>query len=190
MATRPQEIVHGGFVVKRRSWFNRYHAILLIQKLGILLLIGLLSIPVYFLISQYLIKSVKVVGTSMVPTLQPGASYLLEPWAFNDRNPQRNDIVVIRDPGDHGLSVKRIVAVSGESILFKNGSVYVNGKKLAEPYLPPHTLTFTYSQAKEQFITCGKDQFFVLGDNRLVSVDSRSYGPVSRKDILGLVKVK
>ena len=50
--------------------------------------------------------------------------------------------------------------------------------------------TFNYSQAKEQFITCGKDQYFVLGDNRLVSIDSRSYGPVSRQDVLGLVELR
>ena len=92
-------------------------------------------------------------------------------------------IVVIRDPGDHGLSVKRVIAVPGESVLFKDGKVFVNGKQLKEPYLSPDTLTFTYSQAKEQFITCGKDQYFVLGDNRLRSIDSRAYGAVSRDDL-------
>jgi signal peptidase I len=131
-----------------------------------------------------------VVGVSMVPTLQEGNEYLLNVWAFRNAVPERNQVVVIRDPADHGLSVKRIVAVSGESVHFKNGRVYVNGQELDEPYLLPNTHTFTYSQAREQFITCGRDQFFVLGDNRARSIDSRAYGPVSRQDILGLVRVQ
>jgi signal peptidase I len=126
----------------------------------------------------------------MVPTLKENNRYLLNVWALRNRDPVRNDIVVIRDPGDHGLSVKRIIAVGGESVLFKDGKVYVQGKQLKEPYLMPNVRTFTYSQAKEQFITCGKDQYFVLGDNRLVSIDSRSYGPVSRQDVLGLIENK
>ena len=103
------------------------------------------------------------------------------------RAPKRGDVVVIRDPADHGFSVKRIVAIEGESVHFLKGKVYVNTEPLAEPYLTPGTFTFTYSQAKEQLITCGKDQYFVLGDNRPVSIDSRSYGPVPREDILGQV---
>jgi signal peptidase I len=82
------------------------------------------------------------------------------------------------------------VAVQGESILFKDGRVFVNGHLLDEPYLMGNIHTFTYSQAKEQFITLGVGQYFLLGDNRPQSIDSRSYGPVSREDILGLVKTK
>jgi signal peptidase I len=160
----------------------------LFQKAMMFALIGVLSTLSYLVISSYFVKSVKVVGSSMVPTLRENSRYLLNVWALRNRDPVRNDIVVIRDPGDHGLSVKRVIAVGGQSILFKEGKVFVDGKQLDEPYLLPHTRTFTYSQAKEQFITCGRDQYFVLGDNRLVSIDSRSYGPVSRQDVLGLVE--
>lgn len=175
---------------RTRSRVSRYKFIRLVQQLGAFLLIGLLSIAAYFAVSEYLFKSVEVVGISMVPTLSPGGHYLLDRMAFRNRDPKHDEIVVIRDPGDHGLAVKRIIAVGGESVHFKNGSVYVNGKKLDESFLPAHTMTFTYGQTHEEFITCGKDQYFVLGDNREQSVDSRSYGPVSRQDILGLVKFK
>ena len=67
----------------------------------------------------------------------------------------------------------------------KDGRVYVNGCKLDEPYLAPGTPTFTDSKYRDQLILCGKDQFFVLGDNRLNSIDSRAYGPVPRRNILG-----
>lgn len=172
-----------------RFRFDRYMLLRAVHQLGIFLLMTVLCIATYLLISHYFIKSVRVVGTSMVPTLQEGGQYLLDRWTFCNREPRRNDIIVIQDPGYHGLAVKRVVAVPGESIFFKDGNVYVNGNKLDEPYLLPHTLTFTYTSVNEQFITCGKDQYFVLGDNRTRSIDSRSYGPVSRKDVLGLIKL-
>jgi len=189
MVAAPAQQLNAVRTSRSRSRLSSYHFTLIVQKIGVILLVSLLSLAAYSFISNYLVRSVKVVGTSMVPTLGEGNHYLLDVWALRHRDPQRNDIVVIRDPGDHGLAVKRIVAMPGESILFKEGSVYVDGKKLKEPYLLPHTRTFTYSQAKEQFITCGKDQYFVLGDNRIVSVDSRSYGPVPRENVLGLVKL-
>jgi signal peptidase I len=175
---------------KRRGIrFSRISFNLFLQKTAVLALVASLSVAAYLTVSHFFLKSVQVVGVSMVPTLAENNHYILNLWELHHRDPQRNDIVVIRDPGDHGLSVKRIIAVPGESVLFKEGKVYVDGKKLNEPYLAPDTLTFTYSQNKEQFITCGKDQYFVLGDNRLRSIDSRAYGAVSREGVLGLVKV-
>ncbi len=161
----------------------------LLGHAGSFLVIAVLSIACYYAISTYLLQSVEVVGSSMIPTLHERNHYLLNRWALRNREPQHNDVVVIRDPGDHGFSVKRVVAVEGESIYFKNGKVYVNSKQLEEPYLLPGTYTFTYARAHSEFITCGKGQYFVLGDNRPVSIDSRSYGPVSRGDILGVVMV-
>jgi signal peptidase I len=174
-------------VPKRRA--SAFNFTSLVQKAGVYLLIGLLSVGCYFMFSRFLLQSVQVIGESMVPTLGANSRYLLNRWVFHNREPQRGEVVVIRDPGTHGLAVKRVVAVAGESVLFKNGKVYVNGQQLKEPYLAPRTYTFTYSQAKEQFITCGKDQYFVLGDNRTQSVDSRAYGPVSRADVLGLLMI-
>jgi signal peptidase I len=123
----------------------------------------------------------------MLPTLQPGNHYILNRWAFHNAGPERGDVVVIRDPADHGFSVKRVIALGGESVHFVDGKVLINGEALKEPYLKPGTYTFTYSKAREQFITCGEDSYFVLGDNRSDSIDSRIYGAVSRKDVLGRV---
>jgi signal peptidase I len=174
----------------RAGWrFPTYGVMRFVQRTATLLVALLLSMGAYYAINSFMVRSVRVSGSSMVPTLQENSSYLLNLWAFHRRDPQRNDIVVIRDPGDHGLSVKRVIAVGGETIHFKDGKVFVNDRQLDEPYVLGHLHTFTYSQAKEQMITCGPDQYFVLGDNRPVSIDSRSYGPVSRKDVLGLVEV-
>lgn len=154
-----------------------------VQCLAVLVL----SAASYFLISQFLLQSVTVVGRSMVPTLYDSQHYLLNRWVYHIHAPRHSDIVVLRDPSDNGFSVKRIIATPGDSIRLKDGSVYVNGCKLNEAYLAPGTPTFTDSKYRDLLILCGKEQYFLLGDNRLNSVDSRTYGPVPRANILGLI---
>jgi signal peptidase I len=162
----------------------------LLQQLGRCFLICLLCVLNYLIITHFLVQSMEVVGTSMVPTLRDNGYYLVNRWVLRSRDPQRNDVAVIRDPEDHGLSVKRVIAVAGDSILFKNGKVFVNGNELNEPYLLPGIFTFIHERGHEEFITCGKGQYFVLGDNRPVSIDSRAYGPVPRENFLGLVMLR
>ena len=141
----------------------------------------------YFLISHYLVQSVRVVGMSMVPTLHDSQFYLLNRWVLHLRAPQRSEIVVLRDPLDGGFAVKRVIGVAGDSIYLVDGEIYVNGQKLNESYLPSGTMTFPCSKAREQLFKCRAGQYFVLGDNRGNSLDSRTYGPIFRRDILGLI---
>jgi signal peptidase I len=146
---------------------------------------GGMAVASYFVISHFLLQSVKVVGRSMVPTLYDSQCYLLNRWVYYVRSPRQSDIVVLRDPSDNGYSVKRVIAAPGDSIYLKDGSVYLNGCKLKESYLTPGTPTFTDAKYRDQLILCGRDQFFLLGDNRMNSIDSRTYGPVPRRNILG-----
>ena len=147
--------------------------------------IAVLAAACYFVVSQFLLQSVKVVGRSMVPTLHDSEHYLLNRWIYHVRAPRTTDIVVVRDPSDNGFSVKRIIAAPGDSVYLKEGCVYVNGHKLHETYLSPGTLTFIDAKCQNELVLCGKDQYFLLGDNRGNSIDSRSYGPVPRANILG-----
>jgi len=123
----------------------------------------------------------------MVPTLYDSQQYLLNRWVYHFRAPRRTDVVVLKDPEDKGFAVKRIIAAAGDRVDLRAGKVYVNGTRLNEPYLLPNTPTFPYLSQNEQSVMLGKDQFFVLGDNRNNSADSRTYGPVSRQSILGLI---
>jgi len=150
-------------------------------------LVGLLAYASFFLVTHFVLQSVQVVGNSMAPTLQNTGRYLLNRWVYLVREPKPEDIVVLRDPADDSYAVKRIIARGGDLICLKSGRVYVNGHELNEPYLSPGTATFAGPNAPEQRIVCGKDQYFVLGDNRNNSADSRVYGPVSRQKILGMI---
>ena len=150
-----------------------------------LLAVTCMAVASYLVVSHFLLQSVKVIGRSMVPTLLDSQHYLLNRWVYHVHAPQRNDIVVLRDPSDNGFSVKRVVATPGDSIYLKGGSVYLNGCKLSEPYLTPGMPTFAESKFRDQLFLCGKNQYFLLGDNRQNSIDSRTYGPVPRRNILG-----
>jgi signal peptidase I len=151
------------------------------------LLVAVLATLSYFFLSRYVLQSVQVVGVSMSPTLHDSDQYFLNRWVYDFRAPRRGEIVVLRDPTDGEYCVKRVIALPGEAVAIKNGRLMVNGKELSEPYLPYGVKTFTPETVQDVKIACGKDSYFVLGDNRNNSYDSRFYGPVTRKSILGVV---
>jgi signal peptidase I len=156
------------------------------QLLGGLLIVCLSYGSLQF-ITHFVLQSVQVVGASMAPTLHDSERYILNRWVYHMREPKPADIVVLRDPVDNCYAVKRIVARQGDSVYVKDGHLYINGKLLEEPYLPNGTLTFAGPRYREQLWVCGVNQYFVLGDNRNNSADSRIYGAVPRESILGLV---
>jgi len=151
------------------------------------LLVVFVALASYHLTREFLFQSVCVSGMSMSPTLRDSSRYLLNCCVYHFRAPRRGEIVVLRDPGDGGLAVKRIIAAAGDCVLLRGGRVYVNGRKLDEPYLGSRVWTYPYTQAREQSIKCGDGQYVVFGDNRGDSADSRCYGPISRNSILGRV---
>jgi signal peptidase I len=154
------------------------------RQMLLLLRILLLSVGTYFLISRYILMAVEIKGVSMSPTLLDGERYILYRCIFLWRAPRHGEIVVIKDPQDQDLSIKRIVALPYDVVEIRSNGVYVNQAKLPEPYL---TLAAAYASGDYHVrpTQLAKDQYYVLGDNRSKSADSRTYGPVKRKEILG-----
>ncbi len=144
------------------------------------------SVLFFFGINRYVLGSVEVVGSSMVPTLAHGERHLLNRWLYRVIPPKRGDIVVIDDPESGSESIKRIVGLPGERIEFRRGVILLNGRQLAEPYLPRGMPTFPLCE-RDRALRVPADHYFVLGDNRPVSADSRTYGSISRHAILGVV---
>jgi signal peptidase I len=173
VAPKPSE---ASVATKRPSLFQRHGTTLL--------LVALLSIPAYFLASRFIVTAVVIQGRSMMPALKDGEHYYLNRWQYLLVSPKRGDIVVIKDPGHTDFAVKRIVAQPFDWINIKNGMLYINGRRLDEPYLAKDTRTET-PDLKEKWIQLGKDQFYMLGDNRENSEDSRFYGRVLAENIIG-----
>ena len=157
------------------------------RQISLLLLFGMLCVGAYYMISRFVVTPVVIQGRSMTPTLRDGECYFLNRWIYIFKTPARGDLVVIKDPGHDDFAVKRIIARPGDWLNLKDGKVYLNGERLNESYLPKGTFTTT-SDYNEKWFQLGREQYFVMGDNRACSEDSRTYGNILRGNILGAIR--
>ncbi len=138
-------------------------------------------IPIrYFLFQPFIVS-----GASMEPNFKQGEYLLIDEISYRIKNPQRGEVIVFKYPKDPSyFYIKRIIGLPGETVEIKDGKVtiynydYPSGKKLNEPYINPQT-------EGEFKIVLGKDEYFLLGDNREHSSDSRFFGAVQKKYIVG-----
>lgn len=131
------------------------------------------------LVRSFIVTPVRVDGASMMPTLKNNDILLLNKM---DRSYQRFDIVVIEY--NNTRLVKRIIGLPGDMIEYKNNKLYVNGKYVKEEFLSAQTDDFTIRYLGENKVP--KDCYFVMGDNRENSMDSRMIGFIPKKQILGV----
>ena len=145
---------------------------------------------VSFLIVRYVGQRTEVIGSSMVPTLEDGDQLITDKISYRFSDPQRFDIVVFPyEPAD-AFYIKRIIGLPGETVsIDDNGKIYINGEHLDESYGYGFTEPMDIEGTE---VKLGDDEYFVMGDNREVSMDSRfeEVGSITRDELLGRAFVR
>src|SRR6202049_248183 len=140
------------------------------------------AISLTLVIGVFLYQPVKVEGTSMAPLLSDQERIFINKFVYRFEPIDRGDVVVFWYPLDRSKSfIKRVVGLPGEMVGIRKGIVVVNGASLAEPYVPPQYEDLTDFGP----VRVPRDSYFVMGDHRISSNDSRVFGPVANRFIYG-----
>lgn len=147
--------------------------------------VGLALVIRFFIAAPYIVS-----GSSMEPTFYNFHYLIVDRLSYRFEEPQRGDVIVFDLPQDTSRAlIKRVIGLPGETVTIDGNAVTIKnaahpeGFTLSEPYLDPQDL----GGIDQLIVTLGADQFFVLGDNRKVSADSRTWGTLPRSDIVGRV---
>lgn len=128
-------------------------------------------------------STIHVIGNAMFPTVANDDYAIAQP--YRDSSPHPGDVVIMRDPYDHTRDfLKRVIAGPSQTVLIRDATVFIDGRPLDEPYVTTEPWTESTNWLPNgQAVTLGSDEYFVLGDNRNHSADSRVFGPIRRQDI-------
>ncbi len=179
-----------GIVEVNHYFFMKKFFLFVLEITKVVLISLAIILPVrYFLIQPFYVK-----GSSMQPNFQNNQYLIVDEISYRFTPPQRGQVIVFRYPLDpQEYFIKRVIGLPGEQIEFKSGHIIIfntahpKGFILSEKYLPKGLDTFDQDQNK---INIGPHQYFVLGDNRPASKDSRFFGPVNSSFIVGKVLLR
>ena len=151
----------------------------------------LVAFIILMLVFTFVLRKNTVVGSSMYPTLEDGEHVIVNVAASYLTDIERFDVVVVHSPDNKDLWVKRVIGLPGETISYQDGILYVDNKEIEEPFLDKNHAeqvvkqqqlkTFTQDMAP---VTLKDNEYFLMGDNRNNSMDSRSVGPFTRDKII------
>jgi signal peptidase I len=160
----------------------------------------LIALAIILPIRYFVFQPFIVSGSSMEPNYANGQYLIIDELSYRFSEPKRGDVVVIRYPKDRKqFFIKRVIGLPGEKITVDNGHITIvndenpEGVTLDESYLPSQGLSFPHNTAivgGKKSIVLKSNEYFMMGDNRLASSDSRDWGPLNEKDLVGKVFVR
>jgi signal peptidase I len=182
MSREPEQLPESGFKSARRARWER------VGRELALWLRTFTSAAVYaIVIATFGFQGARVEGRSMEPTLEDHDRLVVNKLAYQLHDPEVGDIVMLRHPGNPRQTlVKRVVAAPGDTVVFREGHVLRNGALAAEDFIPAPLR----SHENRDAVVVPEGYYFVLGDHRNNSSDSRTFGPVPMKYILGRIQVR
>jgi len=159
-----------------------------IIEVGKIILTVLLTV---IIIRLFVFQVFEIEGSSMEPSFYNNEYLLIEKISYRVHPPRRGDVVVFKYPNDQQVNyIKRIIGLPGESVRVEGGKVFVNGQSLTEAYLPPNEQTLVNGTIDRPYeVTLATDQYFMMGDNREHSSDSRNWGPLAKDLIIGRTSI-
>jgi len=153
-----------------------------------------ISLSIFLVVYLFLMQPHQVNGQSMVPNFQNGEYVMTDKITYKMRDPIRGEILVFHAPpaancveGTGCDFIKRVVGVPGDTIEVKENAIWVNNKKLSEEYIPDDFLILAGKATKNKKIYLEPNEYFMCGDNRPYSNDSRTWGSITKSDIVGRV---
>ncbi len=154
--------------------------------LSLLLLAGLALLSGCTIFSsQAECQNFAVPNAAMEPTLHQGQVVVLDTLSYSSAKPSRGNLVVLKDPANPGQQeVLRVIGLPGETVRLTDTQTFINGKQLEEPFV------LNRGTQQPQALTLGANHYFVMGDNRPQSIDSRSWGPLPLTDIVGQINTQ
>lgn len=153
-----------------------------------------IALALGLLLTTFVIQRNTVIGKSMLPTLKEKDELLIEKVSKWFGGVSRGDIITVHmenrsfNEGQANI-IKRVIGLPGDHVKLERGLVYVNGELLEEPYLAASAKT-PVKNSMYQEVTLGADEYYVMGDNRDASLDSRTFGPIHKNDIIGEVLIR
>lgn len=147
--------------------------------------VAVISLAIIIPVRYFLIQPFYVKGASMEPNFYDHEYLIIDEISYRFNQPQRGDIVVFKYPKDpKQFFIKRVVGLPGERVKIEDNKIYIDGTILNEAYLDSGAETVLALRGYGD-VVLGSDEYFLLGDNRSQSLDSRSFGPVKREYIIG-----
>lgn len=151
------------------------------------------ALAIFVVIYMFLVQPHQVNGNSMWPNFLSGEYLLTDKLSYRFQEPQRGDVIIFHAPPNANCPkqlqcdfVKRIIALPNETVGIANGQVLIEGKRLNESYLDDDSNQMTLTRSADSFsIKLDSNEYFMMGDNRAHSSDSRAWGPIEKEDIVG-----